>query len=1103
MAAFSSRLVTLLLIVLLSCFVDRCCSPQCRAYRQEQYVSDYCYELSLEGVLLEPFSCRVSSGWAWQLTYLTAPGGRQFVLTPAWSGGSDQLFTPPYRVASQLFYVRLCLLWSRPYSSVPFRPRPRSSISCVICSLLLLISCGDVELNPGPVNPIKVCQVASYNICSAVGKAASVHDILADFNLDILALSETRIKVADPPAIKNSVAPEGYSVRHVHRSPSSSRPSGGGLAVIYRNSLAVRQHPLCSTLSPATFELQLVTVSTSPALTIVNVYRPPQTSVAGFIDELGEVLSTLTNAGDRLLVCGDFNCPGADSTSVDPDLAAVFSETGLTQHVQSPTRVSGNSSNLLDVLATDASLSVSNVRVDDAGCVSDHSLVTATVSVRKRGPCAVPMVSRATRNIDTVKFEDALRKSALFTSPSLSVDGYVEQLERIVVAELDRVAPLRRRVRRPPKPVSRWLSDAAVNAKRKRRRLERRWIRTGQEDDRLAYRRACRQANRIINDSRRDYYRGQLATLTDSKDRWKLTKHLLHSNTAPQDRTELENSKLCTSFSYYFGDKIRKLKLAVARDKKAYASSHADPSHIGDRLDSLRLVTSAEVSKILFSMPAKSSPLDFIPTSLMKSCNSVFSDIITTLANLSFEHGTFPSRYKFAVVTPLPKKADATIDRPDQYRPISNLNNISKVIEKLFLSRIQPHVLASVNFNHLQSAYRQHHSTETALLHTLNNIYCSSDIGKPTVLVSLDLSAAFDMIEHNILLHRLYTSFGISGAAFSWLNSYLSGRSQCVRAGHSSSSYTTCQTGVPQGSVLGPLLFSLYISPIGSIARELGVSLQQYADDTQLYISTSASELTTNISVLEVCLTSLHSWFCQNGLALNSDKSECILFGMSQRLKNFPNIPGINIAGTVVPLSDSIRTLGVTLDKNLSLSKHVSAVCGSANFHIRALRHIRRALTEDMAKALAVSLVQSRLDYANSLVHGACNIKKLQTIQNSLARIVLGSQPNVSAVGRLTCLHWLPVHSRITFKIACLTYKTLATGQPTYLRILLNQYVPSRQLRSSSQYLLEQRPVKTEFGKRSFSYMSPYIWNSLPYDVKLSQSYDTFKRRLKTHLTRC
>jgi len=225
--------------------------------------------------------------------------------------------------------------------------------------------------------------------------------------------------------------------------------------------------------------------------------------------------------------------------------------------------------------------------------------------------------------------------------------------------------------------------------------------------------------------------------------------------------------------------------------------------------------------------------------------------------------------------------------------------------------------------------------------------------------------------------------------------------------------------------------------------------------------------------------------------------------GMSQRLKNFPNIPGINIAGTVVPLSDSIRTLGVTLDKNLSLSKHVSAVCGSANFHIRALRHIRRALTEDMAKALAVSLVQSRLDYANSLVHGACNIKKLQTIQNSLARIVLGSQPNVSAVGRLTCLHWLPVHSRITFKIACLTYKTLATGQPTYLRVLLNQYVPSRQLRSSSQYLLEQRPVKTEFGKRSFSYMSPYIWNSLPYDVKLSQSYDTFKRRLKTHLTRC
>jgi len=164
------------------------------------------------------------------------------------------------------------------------------------------------------------------------------------------------------------------------------------------------------------------------------------------------------------------------------------------------------------------------------------------------------------------------------------------------------------------------------------------------------------------------------------------------------------------------------------------------------------------------------------------------------------------------------------------------------------------------------------------LLHTLDNIYRSCDQGRPTILVSIDLSSDFDMVEHSILLNRLYTSFGISGTAFSWICSCLKRGSQCVRAGQSSSRYRGCFSGVPQGSVpgLGPLLFSVYTSPISFIASHLGISLQQYADDTQLYISVSADDLTVQLNSLESCLQSLHSWLCQNGLALNSGKSESI-----------------------------------------------------------------------------------------------------------------------------------------------------------------------------------------------------------------------------------
>jgi len=156
-----------------------------------------------------------------------------------------------------------------------------------------------------------------------------------------------------------------------------------------------------------------------------------------------------------------------------------------------------------------------------------------------------------------------------------------------------------------------------------------------------------------------------------------------------------------------------------------------------------------------------------------------------------------------------------------------------------------------------------------------------------------------------------------------------------------------------------------------------------------------------------------------------------------------------------------------------------------------------------MAKAVAVSKVHSRLDYANSVVHGRTNIKRLQLVQNSVARAVLNNCPDLSTSELLHSLHWLPGESRIVFKIAAITYKVLTTGQPNYLRELLNYYTPHRTLRSANQQLLEQPCVSTEFGKRSFSYLSPKIWNNLPLEIRLSstyQFYHTFKIRLNSFL---
>jgi hypothetical protein len=182
------------------------------------------------------------------------------------------------------------------------------------------------------------------------------------------------------------------------------------------------------------------------------------------------------------------------------------------------------------------------------------------------------------------------------------------------------------------------------------------------------------------------------------------------------------------------------------------------------------------------------------------------------------------------------------------------------------------------------------------------------------------------------------------------LKSYLSHRTQSVRIGkHSSPAVSLC-CGVPQGPVLGPLLFAVYTSPIAQICLSPSINQRQYADDTQLFIALSPSDITGLISNLETCLSSLHSWFCHNGLPLNPDKSDAVLFGTHERAHCYTDVTSVNVAGSIIPLADNVKILGVTLDNRLPMNDHIAAVSKSAWYHIRALRHFRLALTDDVAK---------------------------------------------------------------------------------------------------------------------------------------------------------
>ena len=235
---------------------------------------------------------------------------------------------------------------------------------------------------------------------------------------------------------------------------------------------------------------------------------------------------------------------------------------------------------------------------------------------------------------------------------------------------------------------------------------------------------------------------------------------------------------------------------------------------------------------------------------------------------------------------------------------------MSKILERIIHSRLSSHLKLFPSLSRFQSAYRKFHSTETALLNIYNDLLLSINKQKVSALVLLDLSAAFDTVDHTILLTRLASNFGITDSALSLLTSYLTNRSQSVSIGNDTSPPSPLVTGVPQGSVLGPLLFCLYTTPLSYIFNNSPVSYHLYADDTQLYISFSSSNSAYNLSVLSSTLDSVYSWFCLNRLSVNPSKTEFLLIGNTQQRSKITS-KSISFRDELLLPTDTCRNLGV------------------------------------------------------------------------------------------------------------------------------------------------------------------------------------------------
>ena len=931
--------------------------------------------------------------------------------------------------------------------------------------------------------------VATVNVQSFGSKFDAFIDFLCEFKLDIIAVTESWIKCLS----EHQKSELNMCSMDADILPRKGR-IGGGVALVYNSDLAVKRiKKVCS----SSMELGLWSVSTgNTTLHVVALYRPPSSLVKDFLDEFSDVVSDLLANYNNCVLMGDFNIHY--NKHDDPNCVAfrdILDSFDLIQVVTCPTHRLGNTLDFI-VLENNSTLVCAD-DPKDLFYISDHSFVVTTLNVSRPQPKQETVIFRKIKAIPSELLRGDLEK--LFDAGKLPDDlhSLVQYYDKTLASLLDKYAPLVTK-KITSKRVVPWFDDTAKTMKADRRRLEKVWKRTRLQEDWVNFRVCCSIYLKHLYMCKVECYQSKIEECgNDSKKIYNTINGLINttsSNPLPDEPPDL----LANSFADYFYNKIKKICDELDQCELYTPSLKDVPS-----MKTFQPVTETFVAKLLSEMKPTTCASDPCPSVIIKSNKDLLTTVITKIINLSLGTSTFDESWKQATVLPLLKKSG--LDRVySNYRPVSNLPYLSKLVEKSALSQLNQHFSEHALLPDYQSAYRASYSTETALVRLHHDILHRMERQQITSFIALDLSAAFDTVNHEVLLQVLDARFGVKDEVLKWADSYLRPRSFSVQVPGCTSARREIPFSVPQGSCLGPVLFSTYSSTLEDvIPQDIGV--RGYADDHGLDIAFTPTTVDEEraCASLELCCDNIIKWMHMNRLKINTSKTEFVYFGGARQMDKCA-LHQITVGDSVVTRSTNVKYLGVKLDQNLTLKEQVSSKCGLAMANIKKVRSIRNYISVALCNQIVVALVLSHLDYANALYNGLpkCTLTKLQRIQNVAAKLVLGRKQQDSSRQSLADVHWLPVKYRIMYKICMLVYKCLTGNAPNYLKSLISVKVYRPGLRAESQGpFLDPPKVKHEtFLKRSFAYSGPLYWNKLPLEIRTSSSEIHFKNLLKTHL---